>query len=139
MLRILPFFLSILFLSCTTKVTEEDLTNLDGYWEIKSVTFKNGNTKEYNISTTVDYIKVEGLKGYRKKVQPKFNGTYDTSNDAEIFTLSKTVTSFIFNYKTNLSSWKEELLTLSKNEFSVKNEQEKIYTYQRYTPLNITK
>ncbi|WP_291868347.1 hypothetical protein [Maribacter sp.] len=139
MLRILTISLSILFFGCTTKVTEEDLTNLNGYWEIKSVTFKSGNTKEYNISTTLDYLKVKGLGGYRKKVQPKFNGTYDTSNDAEIFTLSKTNASFIFNYKTDLSAWKEELLTLSKDEFSVKNHQEKIYTYQRYTPINSTK
>ncbi|WP_298480417.1 hypothetical protein [uncultured Maribacter sp.] len=139
MLRITIFVLSILFFGCKSEITEENLTNLNGYWEIKSVTFNNGNTKDYKGSTTLDYIKIDKLSGFRKKVQPKFNGTYDTSNDAEMFTISQKEGTFVFHYKTKLSLWTEELITLSKNEFSVKNEQEKIYKYQRYTPINITK
>lgn len=139
MLRSTLILFSILFLSCTSKITEEDLTHLNGYWEIKTVTFKDGGKKEYNMSTTLDYLEVKDLSGYRKKVQPKFNGTYDTSNDAENFMIMKTGNSFIFKYKTGLSEWEEELISLNKNGFSVKNNQDKTYTYQRYTPINISK
>jgi len=136
MLRILPFCLIFLCFSCSSKISQEKLTNLNGYWEIKTVTFKDGFRKEYKVNTTVDFIKIDSLKGYRKKMYPKFNGTYDTSNDVKNFYITTEENTFIFNYKTKITAWKEELLSLSKNEFSVKNEQDKIYTYQRYTPIN---
>ena len=38
----------------------DDLKNLNGYWEIEKVTFPNGETKDYSVSTTIDYIELKG-------------------------------------------------------------------------------
>ena len=134
-----PVVLSVfLFWGCATNVSEEDLKYLNGYWEIEEVTFPNGQTKEFKASTTVDYIEVKGLKGFRKKVQPRFNGTFETSDDAEFFSLSPTGTDFEFHYKHEDNEWKERILNISQNHFSVVNSDTLTYTYKKFESINTT-
>lgn len=131
--------ISLLFIiSCNTPVGKEQLSLLNGYWEIKEVRFSDGTKKEYNINTTVDYITLDSLKGFRKKVNPKFNGTYETSDDAEPFFIRIKNDSIFMEYKNELTSWEEVLLSLSRDNFSVKNDQGIIYHYQKFEPINIT-
>ncbi|MFS4492325.1 hypothetical protein [Maribacter sp. 2308TA10-17] len=128
----------IIFFGCTTNVSSEDLKNLNGYWEIEQVTFPNGETKEFTINPTVDYIELEGLKGFRKKVQPKFDGSFTTSNDAEPFTIKSNNGVFEFHYKNKMSEWKEEIKSISTDNFSVTNQDTLTYSYKRFQPINVT-
>ncbi|WP_339839946.1 hypothetical protein [uncultured Maribacter sp.] len=128
---------TLLFISCGSKIDQEQLHLLNGYWEIKEVTFKDGAKKEYSINSTVDYISLDSLKGFRKKVSPKFNGTFETSNDAEPLFIRISNDSVFMNYATELNTWEEVLLSLSEKSFSVKNNQGIIYTYERFEPINI--
>lgn len=132
-------FLSIIlcFVGCSNSVSKEDLNYLNGYWEIEKVVFANGGSKEFKASSTIDYIELEGLKGYRKKMQPKFNGSYTTSNDAEFFTIVEKEGAFQFHYKTELSEWTETITTLSENKFSVVNQDTITYQYKRFEPITI--
>ncbi|RKR07116.1 hypothetical protein CLV91_3101 [Maribacter vaceletii] len=140
MLKTLVILSSLCFISCSSKIEKEDLKNLNGYWEIQKVTFKDGTSKEYKMSTTLDYIHVLDSTGYRKKVQPKFNGTYQTSNDAETFSITEENANFFLNYSSNtVSKRKEKVVTLNKKTLSVVNEKEIMYTYKKFTPINITK
>ncbi|WP_405381651.1 hypothetical protein [Maribacter sp. LLG6340-A2] len=134
----LGFLLLILLTSCNTAVEPADLPLLNGYWEIKEVRFKDGTKKEYSVNSTVDYITLDSLKGFRKKVNPKFNGSFETSNDAEAFTIKIKNDSLFMEYKNDLTHWQEALLTVSQDFFSVKNEEGVIYHYQRFEPINIT-
>ncbi|MFK5974772.1 MAG: hypothetical protein QM485_16030 [Flavobacteriaceae bacterium] len=135
-LLILCFFFTI---GCTNSISEKDLKNLNGYWEIHRVTFADGKTKEYTINPSVDYIQIDGLNGFRKKVYPKFDGTYDTSNDAEFFVIISDKSNFEFNYKSELSQWKETIITLSTNKFSVIDKENITYEYKRFEPINVQK
>tara|TARA_R110002051_G_scaffold2568_3_gene13165 strand:+ start:565 stop:765 length:201 start_codon:yes stop_codon:yes gene_type:complete len=63
----LLLFCTLLISSCGSKVDQEQLYLLNGYWEIKEVTFKDGTKKEYSVNTTVDFISLDSLKGYKKK------------------------------------------------------------------------
>ncbi len=138
-MKFLIVVLSIFFLlGCVNSISEEDLKYLNGYWEIEKVTFPNGQTKEFKVSTTIDYFEMEGLKGFRKKVQPKFNGTYETSNDAELFTLLQKDNEFEFQYKNAENEWRERILEISDNHFSVVNSDTITYTYKRFQPINAT-
>lgn len=135
-MRIL-FILMVVLVGCSPKVTEGDLQNLNGYWEIKEVSFPNGGTKDFRSSTTIDYIELDGMKGFRKKVQPKFNGTFETSNDAELFTILQNENHFELNYTGSTDSWTEEIISISKDNFSVINQDTLTYSYKRYEPLNL--
>ncbi len=127
------------FFGCSNSVTKEDLVRLNGYWEIERVTFPDGDTKEYTVSTTVDYIQMDGMEGFRKKVSPRFDGTYQTSDDAEAFTVSEKDGGFTINYKTELSEWSEKLEALDTDNFSVINEEGLQYGYKRFEPIAIEK
>ena len=72
-------------MSCSHNISKEKLDLLNGYWEIQEVEFPNGEKKEYQMSAVVDYIQLDNLQGYRKKVVPKFDGSFETSDDAEAF------------------------------------------------------
>ena len=133
----LLLFCTLLLISCGTKIDQEQLHLLNGYWEIKEVTFKDGTKKEYSVNTTVDYISLDSLKGFRKKMSPKFNGTFETSNDAEPILIRVANDSVVMNYTTELNTWEEVLISLSEKSFSVKNDQGITYTYERFEPINI--
>ena len=129
--------LMVLFVGCSPKISQEDLQLLNGYWEIEKVIFPNGETKDFKSSTTIDFIELDGMKGFRKKVQPKFNGTFETSNDAELFTIVQIREGFEFIYNGSTNSWKEKLIRLAADNFSVTNHDSMTYSYKRYEPLNL--
>jgi hypothetical protein len=132
-----------IFFGCTAKINEADLKNLNGYWQIEQVTFSNGETKDFTISPTIDYIELDGLEGFRKKVQPKFDGTFETSDDAEHFIIEMEGDDFQMHYSPNMAIHtsmhrRESIIQLSKNNFSVINKDTLTYTYKRFEPMNIT-
>tara|TARA_R110000868_G_scaffold14075_15_gene65808 strand:+ start:6990 stop:7409 length:420 start_codon:yes stop_codon:yes gene_type:complete len=139
MKKISIIFLALLSFACSQKVTQEQLNLLNGYWEIEKVTFADGQTKEYTVNESIDYIQINGLKGFRKKVKPTFEGTYITNDDAEFFTLFKKEDTYIIQYKTEVSDWTETLKTISNDNFSVTNSENITYIYKRYEPINISK
>ncbi|MUH35847.1 hypothetical protein D9O36_08350 [Zobellia amurskyensis] len=126
-----------LFLGCSSSISKEDLSKLDGYWEITQVTLPDGKTKEYKVNTSIDYISINGEEGYRKKMQPRLDGTYATSDDAEAFVISKNENNFSIDYKTELSEWSEKLVELDDTTFSVVNEEGIRYDYKRFEPISI--
>ncbi len=110
---------------------------LNGYWEIAVVEFPDGGEKTYSLNTSVDFIEVKNGKGFRKKVQPNVTGTYRTSDDAEQFVIMKKGEQFLMQYNNGPNHWEEELLAISENRFSVKNQENIIYVYNRFQPLNL--
>ncbi len=135
------FFLIYILIvsSCASKISKEDISYLNGYWEISKVTFPDGSSKDYKVNSSIDYIKVDNLKGYKKKVQPTLNGSYITTNDAECFTIFINESVFEIYYKNNLSEWKERIVKLSKDHFAIMNEEGIIYDYKKYIPINVEK
>ena len=127
----------LLLLGCQNKISSENLILLNGYWEIEKVTLSNGETKEYELNTAVDYIQIKDVKGFRKKVYPKFDGSIDTSNDAEQFSIVEQNERFEIHYKTEFSTWVEVLKTLSEDSFSVTNTAQITYYYKRFEPVNV--
>nr|WP_298927976.1 hypothetical protein [uncultured Allomuricauda sp.] len=140
MKKMLLFFMILSFWRCKdTSLSEEDLHYLNGYWEITEVTFQDGAEKNYSINPSVDFIQLEGTKGYRKKLQPKFDGTYNTSNDAEVFEVIRIDKSFTLHYKNPLSEREEKLIQIDSTSFSVRNEDGILYSYKRFEPISIPK
>ncbi len=138
MYRASLFILMIVLTGCSNTISKENLANLDGYWEITEVQFPSGAKKNYTVNPSIDYIEIDKMTGFKKKMSPKFDGSYDTSNDAEIFTIIEKDGQFILSYENKLSKWEERLSTLTKDTFSVINEDNITYKYKRYEPINIT-
>lgn len=140
MRQTLPFILLLMLMGCKkTAVAEADLQYLNGYWEIAEVEFPDGSKKQYSVNPSIDFIKLKDGEGFRKKMQPRFDGSYDTSNDTEFFTLSENHGAFLLRYKNEFSEWEEKLVSVDSLSFSVTNEEGVTYSYKRFEPIKIPK
>ena len=124
-------------LSCKQKITDADISNLNGYWEIEKVELPDGNKKEYKVNETIDFFKIDGNKGFRKKVMPQLDGTYLTNDIQEDIVIAVKDGDATIQYKTTYASWKEEIIELTKDKLVVKNEQDLEYHYKRPVKFSV--
>ncbi len=122
---------------CSRGPEKTELDILNGYWEIEKVHFPDGRKKEFSLNNTIDHFYIKDMAGSRRKVRPRLQGSFDSANDAEYFIVSQENGSLIMKYTNKLSSWKEKILKIGKNQFSVINEEEITYFYKRFEPHKI--
>ena len=137
MKRILLLIVLVSVLSCKQKITEADISNLNGYWEIEKVELPDGDKKEYKVNETIDFFKIEANKGFRKKVMPQLDGTYLTNDVQEAVVVVVKDGDASLQYKTTYASWNEEIIELTKDKLVVKNQQEIEYYYKRPAKFSV--
>ena len=131
-------FLSFLFISCQQKIKPEDISKINGYWEIEKVVFDQGEDKEYGINESYDYFEIDkNYTGFRKKVMPQLDGTFIVNDTYESAVVQFKDGKVYVNYSTPFAKWSEELIDISDKELVLKNEEKKEYHYKKAQPLNI--
>ncbi len=130
--------LFILFLSsCNQRITQEDLSKLNGYWEIEKVILPDGTEKEYAINETFDYFQIQSNKGFRKKVKPQLNGRFFVDDQSEKVEISIEQEQVLLSYSTPYSKWRENLVTLTDEKLVLVNKAKMIYHYKKATPIQL--
>ena len=137
MKKIFLFIVLGLLLSCKQTISKTDLNNLNGYWEIEKVELPDGDKKEYKVNETIDFFKLEGNKGFRKKVMPQLDGTYLTNDIQEDIVIAVKDGDATIKYKTTYASWNEEIIELTKDKLVIKNQQDFEYHYKRPVKFSI--
>jgi len=140
---ILPIIIvSFTIISCSTQVDKNDLSNLNGDWEITQVETPEGKILDYGVNMTVDYFEIDSIslnQGIRKKFMPQFDGTRLTNGIEEKFIVVDSIGSIYLKYKTDYATWTEQITALSPTEFTVKNENDIVYKYKKYEQIIINK
>lgn len=127
----------VVALSCSAS-PEDYIEHLNGYWEIEQVKLANGTKRQYGFNTTVDYFNIsDNLTGFRKKLKPNLQGTYETSEDFETLNLKIEDNKLIIYYKTLYDTWKETVLFANSEELKIINQNKGVYLYKRFKPINI--
>ncbi len=134
---IIPFLLVVLY-GCAENNPQEQLKDLNGYWEIKQVENPNGKKTDFKFSEQVDYIEIEDSLGFRTKVLPRIDGTFVTTDSKETITILIKNDSLYLQYKTPFDSWTETVLKADGEELQLKNERGLIYTYHKFEKIDIT-
>ena len=119
---------------------QSDVTNyipfVEGYWEIVSATKDQKKIKDFKISGSIDYFKInDDLSGYRKKVTPRFDGAFEISQDQSNFELSVEDHQLWIIYNSNGITYKEEITSASEASLIISNSDGFIYSYKPYEPL----
>ncbi|MFD1095492.1 lipocalin family protein [Salegentibacter chungangensis] len=135
----LILFSLILLTSCSQRDPEKQLNFISGYWEIESVEVSEDSVKEYKVNPVVDYIEIKDSKGFRKKVKPRLDGTYTTSESTEEIEARIEDDSLRLYYTTPYDSWKETVISAGKDEMSIINRDGMIYRYKKFSPITIAK
>jgi len=131
-------FLSFLFVSCQQKIKSEDISKINGYWQIEKVVFNQGKDKEYTINESYDYFEIgKNNTGFRKKVMPQLDGTFMVNDTYENATARFEDGKVYMDYSTPYAKWTEEIIVISEDELVFKNAEKKEYHYKKAEPLNI--
>jgi len=133
--RLIP--IAFLIISCNSKVTPEQLSKINGYWEVTRVQTPDGTDKEYGMSTAVDYIELKDNAGFRQKVVPQLDGKYLTNDVKEYIVVLDSASATYLKYKTNYANWTEQVIKVTDEELVTKNDQDFKYHYKRFEPIII--
>lgn len=135
--RISVYILLLLIASCS-QTPNEQIELLNGYWEIANIENSHGSSKEYSISQNIDFFEVNKQgKGLRKKVQPDIKGNFTTTNSSQNIDVITKNNIIFLNYSTAHDTWQEEVITVSKKELTLRNQDNFTYVYRRYKPLSL--
>jgi len=131
-------FVSLLFISCQQKIKPEDISKINGYWEIEKVVFEDGKDKDYTINESYDYFEIgKNSIGFRKKVMPQLDGTFLVNDSQENVKVRFENDKVYLDYVTSYAKWTEELISISADKMVFVNPEKKQYQYKKATPLNI--
>jgi hypothetical protein len=135
--KIYTLLFLLILSSCNENISKQDISKLNGYWEIEKVIFSDGTEKEYPINETFDYFQISDNKGFRKKVVPQFDGRFLVNDQSEkveiVFVKDKTY----LKYETPYAKWKEELQFISDEKMVIINETKITYHYKKAGPINL--
>lgn len=130
--------ISLLFVACQPKVQPEDIAKINGYWEIENVVLPDGKVKDYTINETYDFFKINGNQGFRQKVMPRLDGSFETNELQEKVTVVFEKDKTYLKYQTPYAKWREQLKSVSDQKLVLLNAENKEYHYKRTSPINIT-
>lgn len=131
-------FLIFLVTSCQTGSKKIDLQQLNGYWEIESVTTNDNKVKQYKINTTVEYFQLdENLKGFRKKAMADFSGKYKSNNRKDSISIKKEGDNYYLNTNTQVHSQKEKIIELTAQKLLLENETGYKYLFKRHQKIDL--
>ncbi len=122
--------------SCSQKITPDDVKYLNGYWEIEQVVFADGNHKDYKVNEIIDLYEIKNDTGSRQKVKPQFDGTF-VKGPSEKIRIEHLNEQVFIHYNTEFSDWKEHIIELDENSFTVENEKKIQYKYKRHVPFSV--
>lgn len=126
----------LLTFSCKRENPDKILGHISGYWEIEEVTSAAGESKAFTMNMLVDYIEINNSEGFRKKVAPQPDGTFNITDDAEKIEVKIENNQVQLLYSTPFDQWTETVLKADEHQLIVKNEDGIVYTYRRYEQIN---
>ena len=125
-LIILFFFI----ISCDKQI---NLDLINGYWEIVSVSKNNEFVKEYPFSNAVDFFIIDSLNnGYRKKIKPKINGSFEITLHEIPISIKNNNNSYEIKYYSTGNQYVETISKLDQNRLVIKNSEGIIFSYKRF-------
>jgi hypothetical protein len=131
------FFIALMLISCHSKVKKEELSKVNGYWEIKKVVQENGETKDYKINETIDYFALKNNQGFRQKVMPQFDGKYKTNGIQENIKIIDKDNEYYIEYATPYGKWQEQIVEVKDSTLILRNKDKIEYQYKRFTPFSL--
>lgn len=136
----MKYFASILFfilISCTDKVTQQDLQQLNGYWDIDKVESADKEVTEYRANSTIDYYFLNDKnEGYRKKTTLDFSGTYKTNNIKDRIIIEDKNGTFIIKTTTSLDHWEDIIVSLTSEKLVLKSKNGILFYYNKHEKFN---
>lgn len=129
---------TLLFMTLAACKEDPLVNDLEGYWEIEQADLPGGNTKEYAISLTLDHYQLESdSSGYKTKVTPRLDGSFQTSGHQEYFRVEEKDGALLLHYQNSLTQYTEKVIRLKPEQLILINDRDMKYTYKRFKQLEL--
>ena len=131
----------IFFISCNknNNIADNYIKNIkyiNGYWEISKVIKSGQVIKNYDFNGTVDFFFLDDKnQGYRKKVKPIINGSFDISMHQMVLKIKEDKKNLYLVYGEN-EEYSETLIKLDSMILITKNNDGRVFEYKRFYPKN---
>lgn len=133
---ILAIIASAVLTGCNS--TPEDLSVLEGYWEIEKAETPEGDTRTYKINTAIDHYQLEtDSSGFKSRVSPLLDGTFLTTGNKEAFQVKREESGLKLYFSTPYGAHTETVTLLKDQQLIMTNEAGLRYTYKRYKKLEL--
>ena len=129
--------IAFLFVACQQKIKPEDVSKINGYWEVEKVVFDSIDDKDYSMNEVYDYFEIKNNKGIRKKVRPQLDGSFLVNDAFENVTVRFADEKVFLDYATPFMKWSEEVIALSAEELVLLNKDKMEYHYKKATAINV--
>lgn len=130
-------FIAFLFVACQQKIKPEEISKINGYWEVEKVVFDSIKDKEYRMNEVYDYFEIKNNKGIRKKVMPQLDGTFLVNDVYENVTVRFDDDKVFLDYSTPYMKWSEELIAISEQKLVLLNKEKIEYHYKKAASINL--
>lgn len=131
------YILLLTLVSCSNKVTQEDLTFLNGYWDIEMVESESKKITKFGVNSTIDFYYVDNTnQGYRKKATPDFSGKYKANNIKDKIVVTHKNDQFIIQTTTALDSWEDVIIKLTAKKLVLRNDKGILFHYKKHEKYN---
>lgn len=131
MIRSFILCLMVVCLGCKNEITPNDLTLLNGYWNIEYITQKNETFYPKGAAKLLDFYETNKKDGVRKKVQPQLGNKFLVTEDLNNFKIIFKDKDCYLSFQTAWDRWEEKVIALDKNKLILEH-QEKKYHYKRF-------
>ena len=127
------YFLSLIIFctGCKNVITQSDLGLINGYWNIDRIVHKDETFYPNGTTKLLDYYKLNGLRGVRKKVQPQLENKFLVTKDFNNFKVIFEGENLYLSFQTVWDQWQEKIVELSKNKLVLEH-QDKRFHYKRF-------
>tara|TARA_B100000575_G_scaffold259781_1_gene232262 strand:- start:22472 stop:22879 length:408 start_codon:yes stop_codon:yes gene_type:complete len=109
----------------------DDIKNIEGAWEVYSVSSKDEVFYPKGKSPLFDYYTFNSdSTGIKKKLKPNLDKTFSSSFDEIIFKINVVNDVVYLNYISKTNSWKERIIKLTSKDLIISNNRFQ-YNYKR--------
>jgi hypothetical protein len=133
-MRITYSLFCLLFISCSLNIKPTDLEHLNGYWRIDKAVAPSGEEKQYKSTIDIEFFKIEGQNGIKKKLKPLLNKQFNSTDDFVPFNIAFSQKKCIITYTKQKESWQEEITVLTAEKLNLKDARGVIFHYVKYLP-----
>lgn len=133
-MRITYSLFCLLFISCSLNIKPKDLEHLNGYWRIDKAVAPSGEEKQYKSTIDIEFFKIEGQNGIKKKLKPLLNKQFNSTDDFVPFNIAFSQKKCIITYTKQKESWQEEITVLTAEKLNLKDARGVIFHYVKYLP-----
>ncbi len=139
MKKLFLFLYSFIVFGCGLQT--KDFQQLEGFWEIQSVTIEGNVVKSFKASTNIDHYAFEdSLTGIYQKVVPQFDGHFKASENQSAFSIRKEDHRWWIYQKNLVDSFRMQIVILSDDELILRHDSTATeYTFKRFEPIMLLK